>query len=190
MKPFTESDKFDWELTPDSNVLDVGCFEGNFAYEIWRRYGCKVVAMEPIHDFYWQCVRKLQPVGCTVIPYGLDGRDHVHTRVFKVHGSMSGQFADGHPRQVTLMSPSLLMEQLAWNFCDLIKLNCEGSEFDILNHILEKDMAARFRNILVQPHTCVPDHETRWQAIDEGLQKTHEMVFHEDWCWSGYKLRT
>ena len=187
MKPFSESLRYEYPLTPESKVLDVGCFEGNWSHEIWKRYGCHVVAMEPILEFYWRCVRKLQPVGCTVLPYALGAKSRVET--FKIHGDMSGIMADGESERVHVIGIEDLMRQLEWDHIDLLKLNCEGMEFEILEKVISWEFAPMVTNLQIQFHNNIPDAFMRRALIQEKLSDTHNCQFDEPFCWEGWKLK-
>lgn len=186
MKPFTESLKYEFHLSPDSVVIDAGSHEGNWSHEMWTRYGCKIVALEPIPRYIHETFLRLANTNATIIPMAL-GRHNTVTS-FKVHGAMSGAFVEGDEQIVGVLSVGNLLTHIVGRIA-VLKLNIEGGEFDVLEHILAGDFAPRIDNIIVQPHSCVPDFEARWKSIDEGLQTTHELVWHEHWCWSCYSLR-
>lgn len=187
MKVFTESDKFKYPLTPESRVLDCGGFEGNWSNEIWNRYKCKIVTLEPIMEFCCDCATKLSPTGAIVLHAGLGANTRIAT--MRAHGGMTGMFAEGEAREVDIIGiEDLLHGRIGWKHVDLFKMNCEGSEFEILEHILEKGMAAMFGNILIQFHSCVPNAEARYEAIRDGLIKTHHLTFQELWCWENWEL--
>jgi len=188
MKPFTEELKFTFpDLNSESVVIDAGAHEGNWSHEMWTRYGCKIVALEPIPRYIHESFLRLENTNATIIPMALGATTRLER--FKMHGAMSGLYADGVEQVVGVIGIDHLCHNLTLGKVAVLKLNIEGGEFEVLEHILRTEMTHGFQNIIVQPHTCVPDFEKRWKAIDERLKLTHELVFHEDWCWSGYKLR-
>lgn len=186
MKPFTEALKYEFDLTPESIVIDAGAHEGNWSHEIWTRYGCKIVALEPIPRYIHETFLRLANTNATIIPMGLGGRSGV--TAFHVHGAMSGEFSDGERQMVGMIGVATLLREIRRKI-GCIKINIEGGEYELLECVLANGWADQFENIIVQPHSVVQDFEARWKAIDDGLQKTHELVFHESWCWSGYSLR-
>ncbi len=188
MKTFTEKLKYEWNLAPESVVIDAGCFEGNWSHEIWKRYGCRIYAFEPIRSFYWDCLVNLSQFGVAVLPFGLGAAPQLTD--FGKHGCMSGAFADDSDRvDVEVIGIESFLVSQRIQTVGLLKLNIEGMEFELLEYMIQTGLIKRVSNLLVQPHTCVPDSASRWKAIQDGLSKTHECVFHEDWVWSGYSLR-
>jgi len=189
MKPFTQELLYQFDgLTPESICVDAGSHEGNWSHAMWEKYGCKIVALEPIPRYIHETFLRLANTNATIIPMGLS--DSTGLDNFKVHGAMSGAFAEGPEQIVAVIGVQFLMRLYNIGTCSVLKLNIEGGEYSVLECILKHNKAHQFTNIIVQPHTCVREFESRWKAIDEGLQKTHELVFHQDWCWSGYKLRS
>jgi hypothetical protein len=58
MIPFTENNRFDYNLTPNSWVLMLGGYCGKEAKIFSEKYGCRVVCYEPIKEFYDQLVAR------------------------------------------------------------------------------------------------------------------------------------
>ena len=85
------------------------------------------------------------------------------------------------------MGPHL--RSTAFPFFDLLKLNCEGSEAEIMEHILEQKAARMFGRILVQFHPIFPNFEQRYAAIAEGLSATHECEARKPWVWERWVIR-
>lgn len=185
--PFTESLKFEFpDLTPESICIDAGSHEANWSHEIWSRYKCKIIALEPIPEYIAKTCERLKGTGATIIPLAI-GRHNTVTS-FQVHGAMSGPFTEGVSQIVGVISVANLLHHIAAPVA-VLKLNIEGGEYDVLESILAEGLAGGIDNIIVQPHTCVPDFEARWKKIQERLAETHELVFEEKWCWEGWRLK-
>lgn len=184
MNPFTESMRYEYNLTPDDLVWDVGGYEGNFARAIATRYRCSVTCFEPV---FFERVR-LALVGLEkvrVVPYALSDAEGAVT--MRMKGDSSGAFADSGPvvEAVTVDVAKHLPDALA-----LLKLNIEGGEFAVLERILATELAARVRDIQVQFHPIVPDYQARYEAIAAGLSKTHELTYHAPWCWENWRRKS
>lgn len=187
MKVFTESLKYEFpDLSSESVVIDAGAHESNWSHAIWEKYGCKIIALEPIPRYIHETFLRLANTGAIIIPLALG--HHNTVSAFRVHGALTGEFADGQEQIVGVISVGNLLRHISGQIA-VLKLNIEGGEFDVLESILAEGLATRIENIIVQPHTCVPDFEARWKAIQEGLAKTHECVWAEPWCWEGWRLK-
>ncbi len=186
MKPFHESLRYEYPLTPDSIVIDLGCHKGTFSKILSERYECKILAFEPIKQFYDIAKDALaNNSNVLLLNEGLGA----YTRIeeFGVKGDMSGAFADGEREEVFIMCLSELDVMRGKGDIDLIKINIEGGEFEILEYIVLHDLATRFKNIQVQFHPVVPLYHERHAGIREALLKTHRLTYDAPWCWENYE---
>ena len=120
----------------------------------------------------------------TILNAGLGGSMRVEN--FHVQNDSTGIYA-GAPDVEKVMILSV-REILPRERIDLLKLNVEGMEYEILESLLDSGSAARFANIQVQFHTVAPDWKARYDAIAEGLSKTHEITWRAPWVWENWKL--
>lgn len=182
MKPFTEEDRYLYDLTPDSIVIDAGAHKGDFTAEIVRRHDCTVHTFEPIRRFFNETQMRL--VACPKVCLSNSGIGSKTEMVrMWVKGDSSGRFADTDNFEDVQMTDAATLP-----FADLFKLNIEGGEFDVLEHCLKEGVIGRFKNIQVQFHPVVPNAEARYQAIRAALLKTHHLTFDAPWVWQNYRL--
>lgn len=184
MKPFTESMRYEYPLTPDSEVWDVGAYKGTFAEEIFRRYGCNILCFEPI---FHQALREKFAGNPKIHVSSLGLSNGTHTTHMGVQGDSTGEFSRSEERHVAVLDDvDVLMDRRI----DLLKLNCEGAEFAILERLLECKKMHLIDYLQVQFHTVVPNYQSRWENIRAQLLTTHELMFDAPWCWEGYKLKS
>lgn len=72
---------------------------------------------------------------------------------------------------------------------DLMKINIEGEEYDLLEHLLDCGLTDRIVNIQVQFHDFVPKAEERMKKIQERLQRTHSLTYQYPFVWENWKLK-
>lgn len=186
MKPFTEEDRYVYDLTPDSMVVDAGAYRGDFTAEIVKRYNCQVVALEPIDAFYRQVVARFKDNPKVAVVHAAIGTCPHPQHVF-VKGDSSGWFADSKEFEI---SPTWCLpeEPNDLGIIDLLKLNIEGAEFEVLEYSIDRGLTKRLRNIQVQFHPVVQDAQHRYEWIRVELLKTHHLTFDAPWCWENYQL--
>jgi FkbM family methyltransferase len=181
MKPFTESMRYEYPLNPSSLVLDVGGFEGRFANEIHRLYGCRVWCFEPV--FHREIRSKLHPL-ITLFPYGIGGKSGEVS--IGVKGDSTGMWATG----VDSVTAEIMdVNEVITVPVDLMKLNCEGAEYEILEALLDGGKATMVKNIQVQFHRVVENYVERWESIRSRLLATHELTYDAPFCWENYQLK-
>jgi FkbM family methyltransferase len=178
------------ELNKDSIVIDCGGYKGEWAQKIHSKYGCNVLIFEPIEEFYSEITRKF---------------DHEEkVRVFKLGVSANGEsfnisLADdsssmhntssGDHVQVETVNLLHFLNNLDIKKVDLIKLNIEGSEYEILEDILDNGKSHLFSNIQVQFHRFIEDCYERRAKIGERLSKTHTKTYDYEFIWENWKMK-
>ena len=152
------------------------------------KYGCKIPAFEPVPEFFEKCAERLAGLGgITLHSYGVS--DKRKGAVMYVRGDSSGLYSESARTQyVNLMGIDEALE-LAGGRADVLKLNCEGEEFAIMEAILEKGLQRQFANIQVQNHTVVEHYENRWEAIREAFLSTHRITWEAPWVWTNFELK-
>ena len=70
-----------------------------------------------------------------------------------------------------------------------MKINVEGSEFDLIPHIIKNNLLKKINNIQIQFHHFVLNAEKKRNKIIKDLKKTHR----RDWCywfvWESWSLK-
>lgn len=175
-------------LTADSLVLDLGGYKGDWTAEISRRYDARVMVFEPIRAFHTQIsdrfsgMPKVQP-----FQFGLGARDEVLEMHHSADGT--GAYVQGQAEQVRLVDASRFLREQGVHRIDLLKVNIEGGEFELLEHLIATGDISRVRLLQVQFHDFVPDAIARRARLVELLNRTHR----QSWCfyfvWEEWTLR-
>jgi hypothetical protein len=107
---------------------------------------------------------------------------------FTIKGDMTGAWADeGQKEEVMLQGIADEMKAIGCPQVDLLKINIEGGEYELLEAILNLNLAPYFKYIQVQFHGITQLNPVeRRDAIRAGLNKTHECAYNADFCWEGW----
>jgi FkbM family methyltransferase len=188
MKPFTEELRYEFtDITPDDIVLDIGCYEGRWADEMMRRYGCRVIAFEPCSKFREAIAKRFSGNDrFTLMDYAVGGSSGEMD--LKIKGDMTGFWADGPSERVKIHSISDVLNDISGQVA-CVKINAEGSEYPIMETVVRDGMATESRNWQIQFHQCVPDFERRYDVIQKELQKTHALTYFAHFCWENWELK-
>jgi FkbM family methyltransferase len=183
----------DFDLTEASTVFDLGGYEGDFASNMFCRYLSTVHVFEPVPAY---CVQIRQR-------FVRNPRVHVHevglagaTRDAVLYPAQAGtsMFVDrmgaGDTVTIRLVRADDYIRELGVTGIDLMKINIEGGEYELLEHLLDTGWAERIRNVLVQFHEeVVPDAPERMRAIHERLARTHRATFQYEFVWENWELK-
>lgn len=160
-----------FEIAPGDRVVDVGANVGAFA--VWAATaGATVTAYEPHPDTYrWlerntaglavECVNAAvvaSPPPSGTVSLAVDDTADTHHRVA----------AEGHTTAIDV--PAVSLTDAIGPGCDLLKLDCEGAEFDLLA-ATPADTLSRARRIACEVHS--------WHGDPSMLQGRLEEVGYE-----------
>jgi FkbM family methyltransferase len=182
-----EKFRYTYDLTPDSVVMDVGGFEGEWAEKIFQRYGCLIHIFEPVASFYTMIEKKIEGNGkVTVYDFGLGGTDRKET--ISVDENASSIYkSDGAHEEITIVGIIGWLKKHKITEVDLIKINIEGGEFELLEKLIENNTLDLFRNIQVQFHRFAPNADARMGEIQKQLSKTHRATYSYPYIWENWE---
>lgn len=176
-----ETLRLSYPLNEDSIVFDLGGFQGDFAIQINARYRCYVYLFEPSVEFFEKCEKRFtqnSKVHC--FNFGLSDENGQFTLSNEGDGSSILHKSDTNSIEtVTVKKFSDVFDSLHIKSVDLIKINIEGSEYQLLDHIISSGLIEKFENIQVQFHDFVDDAKELRNTLTKKLSKTH----HRTWCY-------
>lgn len=177
------------ELNPESIVLDLGGYRGDWTAEIVRRYDAHVMIFEPLTGFYNHLSNRFNSnskVRC--FQFGLG--THNHSEVMHHSNDASSIFAvEGDPEQVRILEVTQFLKQHNIEQIDVLKINIEGGEYDLIDHMILNGAINKVRKLQVQFHDFVPNAITRRAAIQSGLAKTHIQKWNYYFVWEEWDLK-
>lgn len=172
-----EKIRYQYDLKPEDTVVDLGAYKGEWANEIYRRYGCKIIVVEPteyIRDFqHGEIINKAASTYNGKMQFG--GRAY-YTSIMEP-GDHEYDCIDINP-VIERNSPVALL-----------KVNIEGSEYDVLNHIIDAGLHRIISNIQVQFHEIAGrPYEIWYKEIEKKLSLTHKKNWSYPFCWENWEL--
>lgn len=183
--------RVDYDLGPDSLVVDVGGYLGEWARDIHCKYNCWVDVYEPYPGFCDEIHRKFShnekvnlkryALGATTSKIEFVNNNDA-TSQFK-GGS---EEAERHVADVVDVVPELNRHARI----DLIKINIEGMEYALLDRMLQsEELMSKVVNIQVQFHMFVKNYEAAREELRERLCKTHQCTYDYPFIWENWTLK-
>ena len=186
-----ETLRIEYPLSDSALVLDVGGFRGDFAEAIHQRYGCHVHVFEPVAEYCAQLRERFGRNPKVVIhEFGLGAKSrHVELSLMNdgtshIHRGLGGATTGG---RVIAFDEFALSEEI--ERVDLMKVNIEGAEFELLEHILDSGWVNKIENIQVQFHLFVDDAQDRRAMIRRRLAATHELTYDYYFVWENWRRK-
>jgi FkbM family methyltransferase len=182
--------RLDYDLSADAIVLDVGGYEGQWASDIFGRFACRVEIFEPVPAYAERIAARFERnPSVTVHAFGISAQDE------RAHASLAGDSTSHvrHPSEsaiaIELRSAATVFAELELERVDLMKLNIEGAEYDLLNHLIDTGLISRIVDLQVQFHDLGPGSREAMEVLRGRLAETHEPVFAFDFVWESWRRR-
>ena len=177
------------ELGESSLVFDLGGYEGQWASDLYAKYRSRIFVFEP-YQLFANNIRarfkknsdiQLFEIGLSAISgeLSLTISDDASS-LYKTNGKTSN---------VRMEKASDFFTTHEIDSVDLMKINIEGGEYDLLDHLISSNLITTIRNIQVQFHDFVPDGPIRMRAIQKELSKTHELTYQYEFVWENWRLK-
>lgn len=181
--------RMDYPIAPGEVVLDVGGFEGQWASDIFSRYLCTVHVFEPVPHFADAIRRRFAPNPHVHLhQVALGGADA--TLAISVDGDASSTVVGrGQTTEIPVRRFADVVREHGWTEIALMKVNIEGGEYELLEHLLDQGLGPLVRNLQVQFHDFVPDAHGRMLAIQERLRATHELTYCFPFVWENWQRK-
>lgn len=181
--------RLDYDLDEQSLVFDVGGYEGQWASDIFARFRCAIHIFEPVGAFAAKIERRFAKNNKIIVHrHGLSNETKVVSIALSGDGSSMFKQAS-ESEQIQLIQATEFMHQNNIIAIDLVKINIEGGEYELLDHLIESEFARCIDNIQVQFHDFVPDAEARMIQIHKNLARTHFLTYQYPFVWENWKRR-
>lgn len=150
------------KLTPEDTVIDIGGNIGMFSIYVRKKFGCKVIAFEPVPLNYEQFKVNMELNGLSesdielhnVAISDIEGdKVKIYTSVFNT--GASSEFAGCG--NIESMCPTETIDKYITSDCKYLKIDCEGAEYKIIPTILDKLDDIKY--IGIEYHNLAPDHD-------------------------------
>ena len=171
------------ELNEESIVFDIGGYKGDYAQEVYDKYGCTVYLFEPHPEFYDACVQRFLLNDKIIrLNYGLSDKNGKFMLSDCVDGSsfLNPNHQDKSGIECEVKEIVSVLKLLKVTNIDLMKINIEGGEYPVLLHMISKKVVSLVDNYQIQFHNFIDKADDLRNNIIEELQKTHMQT----WCYT------
>jgi FkbM family methyltransferase len=178
--------RLNYDLTPDSFVLDIGGYEGQWASDIYSRYRCRIYVFEPVHEFAERIQKRFsRNPDISVLRLGLGGFSRKETISLCKDGSSIFRNS-GNKQEIQIVDIAEWIKGQNIAGIDLMKVNIEGGEYELLERLVETGLIRAVKNIQVQFHKIAKDSGSRMERIQTRLRNTHHPTYQYRFVWENW----
>lgn len=168
-------------LDQNSLVIDVGGYKGEWAQKIYFSYKCFIEIYEPHHQFVLDIKNRfINEIGkkITVKEFAL-GYEDTYADLL-IDGLATSVKKGDKAGEIPVISASSVFYN---RNIDLLKMNIEGSEYEVFESIFENKLIKNINSILVQFHPIDNNSIDKYKSIIERLSQTHKCLFRYPFIW-------
>lgn len=177
-----------YPLEAGSLVLDVGGYQGQWSSDIFGMYGCRIQVFEPVPDAAAALEQRFaQNPRIRIFDHGLGARtESVH---FVEDRDRSSAFLQGPGLRAPIRSAREHFEAEGLSEVDLVKINIEGGEFELLEHLIDTGLVGCIHDLQIQFHRFIEGADAWRLEIQRRLRETHQLTWEYPFVWESWRRR-
>ena len=176
-------------MNKNSIVIDAGGYKGDWAENIYVGYECNIFVLEPMKAYHDLIVARFNYTN-RIIPVNIALSNKTEQAEISIEGDSSSIFnQEGVKEIIQCVDVKDFFEEYKLNEVDLMKINIEGSEYDLLERIIELDLHKKIKNFQIQFHRFIEHCDVRRKKIQEALSETHNCTWNYDWIWENWTIK-
>jgi FkbM family methyltransferase len=175
----------DLPIGAEDLVIDAGGYQGAWSCDILSRYGSRVIIFEPLPtqaDFLQHLFQYNNRVEVIEAAVGnRDGEDSL-----SLQSDASTRFADRDATAsvtVRVLDIANFLSARGISEVGCTKLNIEGSEYEVLERLIETGLIRNIRSLLIQFHRVDASSAERRSKIRDALRRNHICDFEFPFVW-------
>lgn len=183
--------RLDYKLNENSIVFDMGGFVGQWASDLFAKYCCRIHIFEPVSEFA-DDIKKRFSANYKIIVHNFGLSDSTKQVAIKLDKEGSTVYKKGSECErttVNLIKAEDFLKQNSVEHIDLMKINIEGGEYDLIEHLIETGFIKKITDLQVQFHNFVPEAIERMHKIQGELQETHYITYQYPFVWENWHLK-
>lgn len=184
--------RLNYPLNEKSLVFDLGGYKGEWASNIFKQYGAEIWIFEPVQKFYMDIYYNfLNNDKIKVFNIGLsDHNDIVDIYLSNDGTSIYNKKNSNLTEKIVLKDINDFIIEHKLTRIDLMKINIEGSEYELLETLLKTGNIRKIVNIQIQFHYWIENATTRRENIRNELAKTHRETYCFPFVWENWELKS
>jgi FkbM family methyltransferase len=182
--------RVNYDLSQDSVVFDLGGYEGQWTSDIFARYCCLIHVFEPVQDYAKQIEKRFAKNRRIVVHHCGLASESCKVKIAMDRDGSSTFKTGATTTEGILVKAIDFLRDNEISKIDLIKINIEGGEYELLEHLIDTKFVGNIKNIQVQFHNFVPNAEQRMLRIQKDLEKTHTLTYQYRFVWENWRIKS
>ena len=179
-----------YPLDKKSLVFDLGGYEGQWSSDIFSKYLCSIHVFEPVPSFCKKIKTRFSKNSfITVRGFGL--AEESRTDSISLDENESSIIKrSARSQKIRLVRASDYIQKHKITKIDLMKINIEGAEYELLEHLIETNAIKIIDQLQIQFHAFVPNSKEKRNKLQNKLKETHHLTYEYPFIWENWKKGT
>ncbi len=181
-----------YPIKQESIVFDIGAYKGSLSKKVYKKFQCQLYLFEPLKEEYEYLKQYFKDniEDVKVFNFGLLDKDQeMYFSDISGASSIFERPEGSLSINVKMKSFKSFVEENSIESIDLMYINIEGSEYKLLNEIIDSGYIENINFLQIQFHTFVNDSTELRRLIREQLRKTHKCIFNYPFLWESWQKK-
>lgn len=184
--------RYEYDLNENSIIVDIGAFKCEWSIKISEKYNNpSILAFEASKTFFDEAYNNIANFNnIKLVNKAISNQFKKENIKIGVADGVSTSFfiESENEEEVDCIPASEIFSTFGLNNVDLMKINIEGSEYDVLEYLIDNNLITKVKNIQVQFHRLGDNYMDRFLKIKENLRKTHKLTYECLFIWENWEL--
>ncbi len=176
------------DLNNESIVIECGGYLGHWTDQINRMYEPKIYVYEPVKNYFDTLQNRFKDIkNVNIYNLGLSSRTF-ESKIYLNNDGSSVLRKSSNCEIIKLIDIVDILSLKEFQKIDLIQINIEGSEYDLIERIIDYGLIRNIKKIQVQFHNFVDNAENRRKIIQTRLKNTHKLIWDYPFIWELWEI--
>ena len=183
--------RFELEIDRSGLIIDVGSYIGEDLKKFSDKFKSNIYGFEPSPKTFHHLKKKFTSQNISLFNFGFSRNER---DAYLVNKKLGSYIKNSRPKgnteyeKVKLKKLSDFILKNNIKEISLVSMNIEGSEYDVLNDIIENNCIRKIKTLQVQFHRMTFLYPLKKHFIVRKLRKTHKLVWEYKYVWERWDL--
>lgn len=173
-----------FDINSESLIVDIGCYNGTWLKDMYCKYNCNCIGVEPVKKYYDQSSRILVDDKIKIYNFALSIIKNKEIKMIDKKDSSCISLED-EGNIVPSRYAKTFFESINTKI-DVLQINIEGYEYELLPFMMEHYLLNNVNSIQIQFHRIEHDSEEKMNKIIKDIESLgFQTKFNYPFIWYG-----
>ena len=176
----------DYDLDDQSIFFELGGYNGTYSKKIIEKFNPQTYIFEPSRKYYDLLTEQFNYPNVKIYNFGLADKNEIAYLKYDNDASYITNYQSKYTEKIELRKLSEFIHNEKIRSINLININIEGSEYEVLEDIINSKIISIVDNIQIQYHRSVKSYRKKRRQINNKLLRTHQRLWNYDYIWESW----